>query len=84
MTTAIRVMDIGDIYPGEYFQVVDRERKRFTLKYESITPKFVVLKQMGRDTSRIVKLEHDLVGLWVQSNFRALERVFKPAGFISC
>ena len=84
MTKKIKIMDIGEITPGDYFQVVDRERKRYTLKFESLTPKFAVLKQMGRGTTRQVRLEHDLVGVWVQSNFRSVEKVFKEEGFVSC
>ena len=73
----IKIMDVGEIQPGDLFQVTDRERKKFTLKYETIDPKYVHLKQMGRGSTRTVKLEHDIVNLWIQNNYRNVEKIQK-------
>jgi len=71
----VTIAHIGEVHPGQLFTVVDRERKKYTLKYESISGGNVVFKQMGRNTTKMIKLENDNLNIWLQNNYRKLEKL---------
>ena len=71
----VTIAHIGEVFPGQLFQVVDRERKKYTLKYESNTGSTVVFKQMGRNTTKLIKLENDNLNIWLQNNYRKIQKL---------
>jgi hypothetical protein len=80
MTTnsnAIKLINLGEIYPGDLFMVVDRERKRYTLKFEMYTDKYVTFKQMGRNTVRQIQVDTNMAAIWVHNQYTRIEPVFK-------
>jgi len=71
----VTIAHIGEVFPGQLFTVVDRERKKYTLKYESNSGSTVIFKQMGRNTTKMIKLENDTLNIWLQNNYRKLEKL---------
>lgn len=75
--TANRIQGIGEIEEGDVLQVVDREGKRYSLKYEGEFGPKARFKQMGRNTTRVVECDSDAADMFLRATYKRIERVIK-------
>jgi len=72
------VAGLGEILPGDYFQVVDaKSNQKFTLKYEYDSENKSHFKQMGRNTTRTLQCDTDVMDFWLGTTYKQIERVIK-------
>lgn len=73
----IKVKGIGSIVEGDIIQVLDKEKKQFSLKFDKIQGTKVYLKKMGRDTLNTDECEIKNLSMFLNSNYELLEKVIK-------
>lgn len=80
MDTQIKLLDNVALWPGEMLYVRDKERKHYTLKYEGVSGKFAIFKQMGRNTTKKITCDFVDVADFIHNQYRKVEKVLKFEG----
>lgn len=62
---------------GEMVSVKDKERKSYTLKYESVVGNLVNFKLMGRGVVKNISIEKENVFDTIRFQYKKIEKVLK-------